>query len=86
MSPPDLYVTFHIEPADRSVGIMSGSFSAWDDAGSSWCDVADVAEPMKFVWYDNETGDACEPPTNRLLVEGALRGFVAAFYEAEESA
>ena len=84
MTRPDLAIVFHVEPADRSVGIMAEGFSAWDaDPAAPRCDCEDVAPPMVFRWYDGETGDPCEPPPNRLLVEGALRGFVAAYYAQE---
>jgi hypothetical protein len=78
---PDTSITFHVEPSDRSVGIMAEGFSAWDNSPEStaWCDVADVA-PMTFCWYSNESEDKCEPPTNHVFVEEALRGFVDAYY------
>ena len=76
---PDLMIVFHVEPADRGVGIMAEGFSAWEVDGTSWCNCTNV-EPMAFEWFDNETGEACEPPKEEVLIEGALRGFITTYY------
>ena len=84
MTRPDLVITFHVEPADRGVGIMSEGFSAWDTSpdATAWCHVEDIS-PWTVGWYANDSGDACDPPTNHLLVEAALCGFVDAYYASE---
>lgn len=83
MTRPDLAITFHVEPADRGVGIMSEGFSAWEPSAACWCDVEDCAQPMRFAWYATETGLPCNPPANRAIVEACLEGFVNAYYAPE---
>jgi hypothetical protein len=81
-SMPDLSITFHVEPADRSVGIMSEGFSAWLTHGAVWCNLEDVAKPGAFQWYANDTGDPCDPPRESIYVERALLAFAQAWYDA----
>lgn len=76
-------IVFQVEPADRSVGIMSEGFSAWEENGTSWCNLDDI-QPPKFTWYDNETGEACKPPVEHKVVEAALVGFANGYYKNEE--
>lgn len=52
---------FNIEPADRSVGIMSESFAGWmEDAPhyGYWCELVEYTakfDTAKFQWYDSES-------------------------------
>jgi hypothetical protein len=79
---PDISITFHIESADLSVGIMAEGFSALDNdpKAKSWCYITDIS-PATFKWFQTETGDECIPPPNHTLIEGALLGFAEAFYK-----
>lgn len=84
---PDLIITFHVESADHSVGIMSEGFSAWDKDGSSWVEVTNLeADPDRtmYEWFDNESSDKCPPPPNAKIIETALHGFVTGYYRNEE--
>ncbi len=86
MSRPDLSVTFHVDPADRSVGIMSEGFSAWDASpeATAWCEIELLPGGAAcFRWYDNETGAHVSAPDNSILVERALQGFADAYYIQE---
>jgi hypothetical protein len=81
-----VHVTF--EPADRSVGIMGESFSAWpvyaDGKGDGpWCELLDCATG-EVRWEDSETGQTIEAPPFAALVEATLRAFVDEFYRGDE--
>ena len=81
-------ITFHVEPADRSVGIMAEGFSAWMTGLAAWCELSALPtkdEPARFTWYADATGDACTRPEfgGALLVEKTLLAFVEAWYEQE---
>ncbi len=96
-SQPDLKVTFHVEPADRSVGIMAEGFSAWDENGTAWCDLNEIVchppkkgskrlkgrEEYRFDWYDNETGLVIDPPPDAPIIQALLQAYVRAWYAAE---
>ena len=75
----NLIVEFHIEPADRSVGIMSEGFSAWVLDGDCWCEV-EQSFPFVFQWYDNETGDKRNPPNDSVYIEEMLKVYVKVYY------
>jgi hypothetical protein len=81
----DLLIRFRVEPADRSVGIMSEGFSAWNERGKAYCVLVDCDPSMetgKFEWTSND-GDACDRPKDADLIEGALMGFARGFYKGE---
>lgn len=81
----DLSITFHIESADKSVGIMSEGFSAWDNNGTEWCDLQELGssfETSKFEWISNETGEPCKAPDNSTVIEKLLYAFVEHYYNA----
>lgn len=78
----DLKVTLHVEPADRSVGIMTEGFSAWTDDGDSWCELIELV-PTTFQWIGNETGDPVPRPSDAHVVEKLLTTFVDLFYAAD---
>lgn len=70
-------LVFHVEPADRSVGIMSEDFSAWEHNGKSWCHLEDAeltpkGMSYKFNWFETESGEPITPPTNAYIVEKFL--------------
>jgi lysyl-tRNA synthetase class II len=78
---------FHVEAADRSVGIMSEGFSAWDEAGTAWCNLVDMGPWQgkgKFEWFGNESGEPCERPTNADVIEKALHGFAHCYYDHDD--
>lgn len=86
--PTDRIIVFHVEPADTSVGIMTEGFSAWIEGATSWCHLEDIEvdnrtparEKYRFAWYDNETGLNVDRPAEARLVEGALQGYINAWY------
>jgi hypothetical protein len=78
----DLEVTFHAESADRSVGIMSEGFSAWNNAGTCWCDLSELVPPT-FKWFANDIGDEVAPPPNAATIEKLLHAFVDCYYMSE---
>lgn len=89
--PLNIKIEFSMEPADRSVGIMSEGFSAWNINGIAWCYLDEYQvnfKDCKFSWYDNETGDKIAYSSvvrdDKLIVEHALHGFVNGFYAREE--
>ncbi len=53
--------TFQIEPADRTVGIMSESFAGWVESEKSlgyWCELKEYSadfEAAKLDWFDNDS-------------------------------
>jgi hypothetical protein len=74
-------IKFNVEPADRSVGIMSEGFSAWDESspGEEWVnlDQWDIEfGKCKFTWENGK-------PSNARLVERALWAYAHAFYEMD---
>lgn len=75
-------LVFHVESADRSVGIMSEDFSAWESKGTNWCRLADI-QPPKYEWYDNETGDETERPSNAHIVESFLITCANMYYDIQ---
>lgn len=93
-------VEFHVEPADRSVGIMTEGFSAWvldedpisrdfiaKKLTSVWCDLVDYGatfETAKFQWFSNETGDKVERPVFAEIVERLLHTYVLVWYALHE--
>jgi hypothetical protein len=84
-------ITFHVEPADRSVGIMAEGFSAWIASVAAWCELDALPtkdEPARFSWYADATGDKCTRPEfgGALLVERTLLAFVEAWYEQQDQA
>ncbi len=85
MTPKDTTIVFHVEPADRSVGIMSEGFSAWISDGAVWCDLVEWNEDptlTSYRWVHNEREDDVIPPPYAGLVEGALHGYIAAWYQS----
>lgn len=84
-----------IEPADRSVGIMSEGFSAWMEGSGSrgdWCDLVEyTGEPKKarFQWYDMNSERIPEDKLalipHRRMVERFLLALVVEFYKLEEA-
>lgn len=83
----DMKIIFHMEPADRSVGIMAEGFAAWLENGEEWCNLEDLGhtfENSKFEWFSNETGDSCTPPGNHKLVEMMLHAYVESYYQMED--
>lgn len=82
-------VHIQFEPADRSVGIMAESFSAWplyggkaEDTGP-WCELVDVATG-ECRWENSATGEpANKPGYIGDLVELTLKHFVEQFYAME---
>lgn len=79
----NLSITFDVEPADRSVGIMTEGFSAWDNSGTARCNAKDLNE---FEWYDNETGNLTTRPANGRLIENALESFITVYYDQDNEA
>jgi hypothetical protein len=75
-------IFFQVEPADRSVGIMSEGFSAWFDEGDCWCELSDI-QPPKFAWYDNN-GNNIEDPTYHRFLEAMLLAYAEAWYENQD--
>ena len=74
-------ITFHIEPSDRSVGIMAEGFSAWEESGTSWCDLSEMnLQAYKFGWFSNDTGDKTERPANADVIEALLKTFIEQYY------
>jgi len=78
---PDVRVTFHVEPADRSVGIMAEGFSAWIEGAAMWCELEDIATG-KCVWFDNDSNPT-HRPRDAAQIEALLVAFAAQFYESE---
>lgn len=76
-------IEFTVEPADRSVGIMTEGFSAGAKDGDCWCNLDDMLGEGKFTWYANETGDECPRPANADEIEAALLAYANAYYEGE---
>jgi hypothetical protein len=79
-------ITFHHEPSDRSVGIMAEGFSAWNNTGKEWCEIADIGktfETTKFQWF-TMNGDAIDRPKNAIWIEKALYTFAETFYSLNE--
>ena len=83
MKSMEKHIVFQMEPADRSVGIMSEGFSAWEKDGDKWCNLDDI-HPEKFTWFDNETGNEVAPPQDHSIVESALIGFADGFYAQDK--
>lgn len=85
-------IAFEMEFADRSVGIMAEGFVAWEESGTAWSNLVDISPPKgskrsdQFEWFDNETGDAVQPPTNAAYIEQALLAFALAHYGDEDGA
>lgn len=79
---------FSVEPADRSTGIMSEGFSAWDEDGDCWCNLKSYTPETEFEWFDNETGKEVSRPKNAEIVERLLLEFTTAWYDqlSEEEA
>ena len=77
-------ITLHIEPADRSVGIMAEGFSAWENDDVCWVELDDIASG-KCTWYDNETVYKIEldlPMQSKgRMIEALLVAFANAYYE-----
>lgn len=76
-------ITFDVEPADHSVGIMSEGFSAWTEDGAAWCSLESLETNLvdsAFIWYDGESGDRRKAPDNAALVEAALHAYAHAYY------
>ena len=84
MKKQTMKIEFHVEPADRGVGIMTEGFSAWEIDGRAWCNLEDIVgtDGGRFAWYSNETGDATPKPNNAHIIEACLLAYANAFYEA----
>ncbi len=94
-------IHFQFEPADRSVGIMSESFSAWvleNDPAidrweqpvpvDGWCEITNYWENFvlsDFQWWDNE-GNQMPRPTYAQLIERLLHTYAANYYNSLEEA
>jgi len=75
-----LTVTFHMEPADRGVGIMSEGFSAW--VGDDTCILSDLGatpETSLFEWESEDRRLHADPLTVR-VVQRLLHAFAESFY------
>lgn len=84
MKTKDISITFHVESADRSVGIMAEGFSAWENDGNAWCDLNDIGRTTRdaFTWYCNDTGNAvAAPESNGIMIENMLRAYAESWYE-----
>lgn len=79
----DLEITYTVEPADPSVGIMSEGFSAAIEDGDCWCNLDDMCGSGAFTWYANETGDECPRPEYADEVEAALLAYADSYYKDE---
>lgn len=85
MNPSNLKIEIQMEPADRSVGIMSEGFVAWNlEDGKAWCELTDYEVPT-FTWYDTETNAVIPRPPQGEYVEACLAGYVHAYYKGEEA-
>jgi hypothetical protein len=73
-----LIIEFHVEPADRSVGIMSEGF--WAAKDDDCCILNDISPP-KFTWESANTGEVIPRPNYAVLVEQALVAYANAWYE-----
>jgi len=78
----NITVSFHVEPADRSVGIMTEGFSARVEGSDCWCDLEDIAKPQ-FGWYDTETGIQVVGPDDHSIVERLLLAYANAWYDSQ---
>ena len=89
MKIPD--ITFHVEPPDPSVGIMSEDFSAWETNGKYWCRISDISsspEDTKFEWFENESGEQvllglidANEIKHQYIIESFLFAFAEQYYK-----
>lgn len=85
--PKSHIIKFAMEPADRSVGIMSEGFSAWTTDGDCWCNLDDMGttrRESKFTWFSNESGDVVDRPDYAAIVECTLLAYAEGVYETKE--
>lgn len=75
----DKVIIFHVEKADRSVGIMTEGFTAWEKGSENACELEDIAT-HKCQWYDGD-GNDIKPPKDNLFVEYALIAMAKAYYD-----
>lgn len=78
-------IVFHVEPADRTVGIMSESFWAARTAATCWVELHEYGptlETSTLVWMND--GEPCGRPVDGDSVERFLFDHVEAYYKAQD--
>lgn len=89
---------FNIEPADRSVGIMSESFAGWIENANYripepyrgyWCELVEYTtdfDAAKFQWYDSESNVLSKEKyiPYQKMVERMLFSCILEFYQGDD--
>lgn len=85
MKPTNIIISFHVEPADRGVGIMTEGFLACEYGSGIWCELSDIADMTReaFTWHNGDGEKTDCPKPNGEMVETMLRAYANAWYDQQ---